>query len=765
MSRKQCSWQFLVAGLFPSLIIITWGVLRSPQNAFDDAFITYRYADNLRNGLGLVYNPGEWVLGTTAPFYAVMLGALSSLGATVEWWGHWVSVFGWIVSAWAALGQLWQRQRHIAGAVAAFLIAVLPLIGPALGMETSFLLALLLLTSWAWMSDRNILAPLLSAIAVLTRQDAVLFVGLLCIARSVSNKRFLWREALLSTALVLPWFIYAYWRYGAILPNSALAKINQSQFMAAGGGKSFGEQFLLHLSDGSPFAAVAIGVSLAVGLYVIVRHAREWWWLPCWVVLYVGTYIGLKVVSFPWYFVAPLAGIILICAIGLGYLLGDCRTASTLPRITGVIRPALALICVLVIGYTYGNTSLAESLNNGPGYLVEYRDIGAWLAANTLKTDRVATIEIGVIGRLSQRPILDTMGLVSPEMRGHLVGWAETLTYAIGQRNPEYAVTLTGTAWDSVTPQWWFRERYRPVATYGRATIYQRQEPATTLRYSVNQRAEFDSGFAITGLEAPEQNLTPGEKLRILLHVEVARNPGSDCQVIMHLVDTATFERVSESKDRPYGGGYSCLAWQPGDSLRIPLQIDVPQDIASGTYRIGLELFGIANKTYFPLKGNPDAQEVQLGWLRVGSPERQTVNVPRSDTAVHWENGITLQSVAVADQPLIQGELLPIEFDLQAGRTPDRDLTFFAHLIDSAGNIVAQTDKRPFYGRFPTTVWQPGEVLQDRYMIPIPGGILPGEYRLRVGFYDGLGRLPLADGTSNSAILDRVLVVQNPFGS
>ena len=487
MRRKQGSWLFLMAGLIPMLVIMAWGMLRSPQNAFDDAFITYRYADNLRNGLGLVYNPGEWILGTTAPFYAMLLGILSSLGETVEWWGHWVSVLGWIVGAWAALGQLWQRQRYVAGAVAALLIAVLPLIVPALGMETSFLLALLLLTSWAWMSDRRILAPILSAIAILTRQDAVLFVCLLFIARSSATSVSFGAKPFLSAVFVLPWFIYAFWRYGAVLPHSALAKINQNQFMAVGGGKGFVEQLLLHLSDGSPFAAVAIGVSLAVGLYVIVRYAREWWWLPCWVVLYVGTYTGLKVASFPWYFIPPLMGIILICAVGLGYLLGDCRTAPTPPRIFGVIRAALALICVLVIGYTYGNTSLTESLNNQPGYLAEYRDVGAWLAANTLKTDKVATIEIGVIGRLSQRPILDTMGLVSPEMRGHLVGWAETLAYAIGQRNPDYAVTLTGTAWDSITPQWWFRERYRPVATFGRATIYQRREPATTMRYAVNR--------------------------------------------------------------------------------------------------------------------------------------------------------------------------------------------------------------------------------------------------------------------------------------
>ncbi|HIP97635.1 MAG TPA: hypothetical protein EYH32_10525, partial [Anaerolineae bacterium] len=33
--------------------------------AFDDAFITYRYARNIVEGQGFTYNPGQWVLGTT----------------------------------------------------------------------------------------------------------------------------------------------------------------------------------------------------------------------------------------------------------------------------------------------------------------------------------------------------------------------------------------------------------------------------------------------------------------------------------------------------------------------------------------------------------------------------------------------------------------------------------------------------------------------------------------------------------------------------
>src|SRR5436190_7020418 len=40
---------------------------------FDDAWITYRYAENLAAGNGFVYNPGEYVEGSTAPLLVVLL--------------------------------------------------------------------------------------------------------------------------------------------------------------------------------------------------------------------------------------------------------------------------------------------------------------------------------------------------------------------------------------------------------------------------------------------------------------------------------------------------------------------------------------------------------------------------------------------------------------------------------------------------------------------------------------------------------------------
>ncbi|MCC6188386.1 MAG: hypothetical protein IT318_05100, partial [Anaerolineales bacterium] len=60
--RAQPTW---IALLLPALALAA-RLLAGPRT-IDDAFITFRYARNLLAGSGLVFNPGENVLGTTTP--------------------------------------------------------------------------------------------------------------------------------------------------------------------------------------------------------------------------------------------------------------------------------------------------------------------------------------------------------------------------------------------------------------------------------------------------------------------------------------------------------------------------------------------------------------------------------------------------------------------------------------------------------------------------------------------------------------------------
>lgn len=69
----------------------------------------------------------------------------------------------------------------------------------------------------------------------------------------------------------------------------------------------------------------------------------------------------------------------------------------------------------------------------------------------------------------------------------------------------------------------------------------------------------------------------------------------------------------------------------------------------------------------------------------------------------------------------------------QAGEPPAQSYTGFVHLVDGAGQVVAQLDRPP--GGYPTGDWRPGEVVADLYTVDI-AGLSPGTYTLVTGFYD-----------------------------
>ena len=70
----------------------------------DDAFISFRYAENLVEGRGLVFNEGERVEGITNIGWTLWLAAGMRLGVTPEVWS---SVWGLILYA-LGLALLWR---------------------------------------------------------------------------------------------------------------------------------------------------------------------------------------------------------------------------------------------------------------------------------------------------------------------------------------------------------------------------------------------------------------------------------------------------------------------------------------------------------------------------------------------------------------------------------------------------------------------------------------------------------------------------------
>jgi hypothetical protein len=81
------------------------------------------------------------------------------------------------------------------------------------------------------------------------------------------------------------------------------------------------------------------------------------------------------------------------------------------------------------------------------------------------------------------------------------------------------------------------------------------------------------------------------------------------------------------------------------------------------------------------------------------------------------------------------GDNIHLTFFWQCLEKMQQDYTVFAHLIDERGNIVAQKDNPPVDGLYPTTKWDPEEIVRDQYDLVIAPNAPRGRYQLKVGMY------------------------------
>jgi hypothetical protein len=105
-------------------------------------------------------------------------------------------------------------------------------------------------------------------------------------------------------------------------------------------------------------------------------------------------------------------------------------------------------------------------------------------------------------------------------------------------------------------------------------------------------------------------------------------------------------------------------------------------------------------------------------------------------------------------------EVVPLTLYWRALGQMDTSYTVFTHLIDEDNRIWGQQDNLPQEGRHPTTLWVEGEVVTDRYSIPVNLDAPPGEYVIEIGLYDAATRvrLPVLDEDGESVVGDRVLL-------
>jgi hypothetical protein len=93
---------------------------------------------------------------------------------------------------------------------------------------------------------------------------------------------------------------------------------------------------------------------------------------------------------------------------------------------------------------------------------------------------------------------------------------------------------------------------------------------------------------------------------------------------------------------------------------------------------------------------------------------------------------LELIAVELPDQPLAQGEPVPVRLLWRAAAPLGGDLRPAVRLMHQDGWLAAEWSHAPAGGRYSTDRWRPGEVIADDYLV-LPQPDSPGRFTVEVG--------------------------------
>ncbi|NTU86375.1 MAG: hypothetical protein HGA45_44770, partial [Chloroflexales bacterium] len=432
-------------GLAALTILVALSGRLWPAWLSDDAFISFRYAQNLAQGQGLVYNPGERVEGYTNFLWTMLAALVVRLGGDVAVWSHLAGVALGVAVVLLTYGLGSRLAGSPWGLLAALIVgtsqSLLLYTGRGSGLETGLFTLLLLAASERYLSalassggDEEIAlrplvaAGLLLALAALTRPEGglvfALTAGHLLVAPLVAaygrgGRRWLWAipwRALAALsgaflAIFLPYFLWRLWYYGDLLPNTFYAK--------TGGGLS---QVLRGLEYAGGFALTLGGPLLLVALAP---------WAVGWRVALVSWrgYLLPVVLAYTAYIVAvggdhfrgerffvpmlPMVAILLSDGIAMLYAWAGRRAG-------GRARPAQALAARVALALALAAGALAALARTAPidttmqgldESVWIWREIGWWVADHTPPEASLAAAGAGAVAYYGQHETVDLYGL------------------------------------------------------------------------------------------------------------------------------------------------------------------------------------------------------------------------------------------------------------------------------------------------------------------------------------------------------------------
>ena len=237
----------------------------------------------------------------------------------------------------------------------------------------------------------------------------------------------------------------------------------------------------------------------------------------------------------------------------------------------------------------------------------------------------------------------------------------------------------------------------------------------------------------------------------LTLYWQAIQPPAQAYRVALTLLDGQGIPQQTLINSAP---GYTVTSnWSTGQLVRDAYTVPLPEVVPAG-YTVQLSLLHANSDNPLPIV---DARgDVTMVVGRLKQPPSETAVPPQAQSiGTRFGDGIILSHATV---PEVVSLREPLEFTLywESETAVAADYTVFVHLLTAEGEFVTGQDGQPLAGIYPTSFWEPGELIVDgRSWFP---DVPPGAYQMQVGLYLlATGeRLPVTG--PNSQLGDRVIL-------
>ena len=435
----------------------------------DDAWIHQTYARSLAETGQLAYLPGQPSAGSTSPAWSFLLSVGYLLGLDYWLWAYLLGALSLVATAWLSYRLLLRLAPSRSSA--AFLTGLFCAVewhlvwAAASGMETMLFTALSLAMLEYFFSriaarqspqdpaslqrEQAIVSAvgigLLGGVLTLTRPEGLALTALVLAAlalfpiasggREVKGRLLEMAISLVALGVLLaPYLAFNLRTSGSLFPNTLYAKQIEYQSQLEW---SLPARFWWVLRPTLVGGQVLLVPGFLYVAYRLVR-LREWpallplvWWLA-----FISAYTLRLPASYQHgRYVIPTIPLLIIYGTWGTTLLLKPRSPHLGLRVLGrAMPPAVALLTLIF--WVRGAQAYRDDVGVIEGEMVA---TAHWLNEHTAPGDLLAVHDIGAVGYLTDRPLLDLAGLITPEVIPFMAD-PERLADWMGQQGADYAV-------------------------------------------------------------------------------------------------------------------------------------------------------------------------------------------------------------------------------------------------------------------------------------------------------------------------------------